>query len=208
MQSTKPLIFDIGANIGGFSSLYCEDYSVVAVEANPDLVDVLYKDGRFQVESCAISCKSGTIDFHLCSQSQMSSCNKKWLTEMRYASAGISKTISVPCITLDDLIVKYGVPYHIKIDVEGYELEVVSGLSNKIMSIQFEYICEQFSSITHQTIRRLADLGYSKFSMLNCGGDFTPEAYKEHEETNTYLTADDILKIDGKELSSGMILAF
>jgi FkbM family methyltransferase len=208
MEPTKQLIFDIGANVGGFSSLYCQQYSVLAVEANPDLAETLNRDGRFFVECCAVGSTHGDVEFHICPDAQMSSCNRKWLTEMRYSSVGVSKTITVPCVTLDDLIIKYGIPHHIKVDTEGYEFEVLSGLSHKVDSIQFEYIGEEFTSLTHPVIRCLADLGYSKFVIRNLCGDFTPECFLEYEDDTKHLTKDQILQMDGSRLCGGMILAF
>ena len=41
--------------------------------------------------------------------------------------------------TLDQLIRSYGVPSFIKIDVEGYELEVLKGLTSSVNMISFEY---------------------------------------------------------------------
>lgn len=208
MQPAKQLIFDIGANVGVFSSLYCKEYSVLAVEANPDLAETLHKNGNFFVECYAVGSTSGDVEFYVCSEDQMSSCNRKWLTEMRYSSVGISKTIRVPCITLDDLISKYGIPYHIKVDTEGYEFEVLSGLTHKVRSIQFEYISEEFVRLTQPAIRCLVDLGYRKFVIKDLCGDFTPESFLEYENDNKYLTEDKILQMDGSGLHNGIILAF
>ena len=41
------------------------------------------------------------------------------------------------------MIVRYGLPKFIKIDVEGYELEVLKGLTYAVDLISFEYIPEQ-----------------------------------------------------------------
>ena len=50
--------------------------------------------------------------------------------------------------TLDILIEKFGVPKFIKIDVEGYELEVLKGLSHSIHLISFEYtVPEQIDKV-------------------------------------------------------------
>ena len=50
--------------------------------------------------------------------------------------------------TLDALIENYGMPDFIKIDVEGYELEVLKGLTQPIRMISFEYtIPEQYNSV-------------------------------------------------------------
>jgi len=43
-----------------------------------------------------------------------------------------TRTIRVPVTTLDSLIARHGMPAFIKIDVEGFELEVLAGLSHLI----------------------------------------------------------------------------
>jgi hypothetical protein len=48
-------------------------------------------------------------------------------------------SIEVPITTLDQLIATYGVPRYIKIDVEGYELQVIRGLHSKIALLSLEY---------------------------------------------------------------------
>jgi len=49
------------------------------------------------------------------------------------------KTVQVPLSTLDQLIQEYGLPQFCKIDVEGYETEVLKGLSQPIPYLSFEY---------------------------------------------------------------------
>ena len=42
------------------------------------------------------------------------------------------------------MIKKYGIPNFCKIDVEGYELEVLKGLSKPIKTLSFEYTIPEF----------------------------------------------------------------
>ena len=41
--------------------------------------------------------------------------------------------------TINDLISKYGVPNFIKLDVEGYEVKALQGLSHRVPALSFEY---------------------------------------------------------------------
>jgi FkbM family methyltransferase len=47
---------------------------------------------------------------------------------------------AVPVVTLDGLIAAHGVPRLVKIDVEGYEAEVLRGLSRPLTWTAFEYL--------------------------------------------------------------------
>jgi hypothetical protein len=57
--------------------------------------------------------------------------------------------------TLDALIRKYGVPHFIKIDVEGYELEVLKGLSSPVNYISFEYMVPECSQNAIDCIKQI-----------------------------------------------------
>ena len=52
---------------------------------------------------------------------------------------GYNGAISVPVRTLDDIIDEFGEPAFVKIDVEGYDQEVLRGLSRAVPSLSFEY---------------------------------------------------------------------
>jgi hypothetical protein len=50
------------------------------------------------------------------------------------------RTVDIRVSTFDDLIGKYGEPAFCKIDVEGYEAEVVRGLSKPLRTLSFGYL--------------------------------------------------------------------
>jgi hypothetical protein len=49
------------------------------------------------------------------------------------------RTFDVETVVLDSMIATYGKPGYIKIDVEGFEYEVLKGLSQQVPLISFEY---------------------------------------------------------------------
>ena len=71
----------------------------------------------------------------------------------------------VEVTTLDALIAAYGVPRFIKIDVEGFEAEVVAGLGQPIPWVAFEYLPAQ-PEIARACIDRLASLGPYDFNLV------------------------------------------
>jgi hypothetical protein len=92
--------------------------------------------------------------------------------------------------SLDSLILKYGEPDFIKIDVEGYELEVLKGLTKKSKEICFEWAEEQYDNI-NKIIRHLQSLGYSEFGYI-MGDDYMkkPEIYCKWEESDFHSDVD------------------
>ncbi|MFK7772103.1 MAG: FkbM family methyltransferase [Saprospiraceae bacterium] len=60
--------------------------------------------------------------------------------------------------TLDQIIEQEGVPAFIKIDVEGYELEVIQGLNARIPLLSFEANFPEFKEETFLILERLVEI--------------------------------------------------
>ena len=70
---------------------------------------------------------------------------------------------TVTITTLDTLIDRFGIPDFCKIDVEGYELEVLRGLSQPIPALSFEYLAAS-KSLAVECVERLTELGAYRFN--------------------------------------------
>jgi FkbM family methyltransferase len=133
------LCFDVGANIGKKTELFLKlGASVVAFEPQPDCMrELKARCGNFQdqLQTCqsAVGDQSGEVVLHLLEES---SGQASLLSDWEGTPKG---TIRVPITTLDQAIVKYGKPDYLKIDVEGYELNVLKGLTSGISLFSFEY---------------------------------------------------------------------
>ena len=69
----------------------------------------------------------------------------------------------VTVTTLDALILRHGLPRFIKIDVEGFEREVLGGLSCQVPFLSFEFTPEFGESAFH-CVDRAVDLGMPLFN--------------------------------------------
>jgi hypothetical protein len=69
----------------------------------------------------------------------------------------------VEVVTLDGLIAQFGVPRYVKIDVEGFELDVLAGLTQPVAMVSVEFLPE-FVPMTRAVIERLAELGDYRFN--------------------------------------------
>jgi hypothetical protein len=69
----------------------------------------------------------------------------------------------VAVTTLDCLVRRYGEPSFCKIDVEGYEREVLEGLTRPIRALSLEFAGE-YLDVTEQSIARLLTLGQYEFN--------------------------------------------
>ncbi len=147
--SPGDLAFDIGANVGDcLSSLRRLGAVVVAVEPQPavyQLLKILHgRDREILFENLAVGAESGQCTMHLNLLNPTTSTISARFVDSARRATGWEKekwesTLSVVMITLDDLIAHYGVPAFCKIDVEGYEVEVLRGLNYAVPAISFEF---------------------------------------------------------------------
>ena len=109
--------------------------AVVAFEPQPICAREVVARGneRLTVIQKAVGETEGTAQFHLKSLTTHASFLPDW-GDMD--DAGVM-TVSVT--TLDRAIEQFGLPVFCKIDVEGFEAEVLRGLSHRIPTMSFEY---------------------------------------------------------------------
>jgi hypothetical protein len=81
----------------------------------------------------ATASRSGARKFYVRTYPTTSGLIEDW------TDVGIESEIVVPTVTLDQMIADHGKPRYIKIDVEGYEYEVLKGLTEPVPYISFEY---------------------------------------------------------------------
>ena len=82
----------------------------------------------------------------------------------RFGDENWEKQQPVEMQTLDSLIAQFGRPAFAKIDVEGFEDQVLSGLSTPIPAMSFEFTPEYIDS-TYRSIDRLTSLGVARFQL-------------------------------------------
>lgn len=169
------LCYDIGANYGIKTRTYLLLKSkVISVEPQKNCViylkQHLYKNKNVKIIRKAIGSKTGRVDLFIFDYgSQFSSLSKKFISRCRNVDnqTGFQyrKKETVSLDTLDNLIDKFGVPKLCKIDVEGYELEVLKGLTKKIPYIIFEFHTDHYAE-TKKCIERILSLGPALFNYV------------------------------------------
>lgn len=104
----------------------------------------------------------------IASSSTMSSLSGDWIRSVeasrRMGGTTWERTVRVPVRTFDALIAEFGVPAFAKVDVEGYENEVLKGLSRAIPSLSLEFTPEYFRC-TEECVRHLVRLGTPQFQI-------------------------------------------
>lgn len=169
------LVFDIGANIGDKSiafSRLCR--KVIAVEPQEICVKHFVKRlkknkiSEITVVNKGVSNIQGTLTLSICdSANTISTFSDKW-KQGRFNNYSWGRTKLVQVTTLDDLIDQYGVPAFCKIDVEGFELKVLEGLSKPIKFISFEFT-KEFLEEALLCMGKIASLGNATFNCARHG---------------------------------------
>src|SRR6202035_1351241 len=97
-----------------------------------------------QVLQAAVGESHGLAELNVSDRKdKMSSLSPDWCDAVSTANrdyAGLwNRKLTVPMITLDSLVQRYALPYYIKIDVEGYEEQVLKALSQCPPLLSFEF---------------------------------------------------------------------
>jgi FkbM family methyltransferase len=141
----EDIVFDVGANLGNRTEIFLRlGAKVIAVEPNPKLVRKLVNkySNRIIVENCGLGSHHGIEILNVGSTHTISSFSKEHISKMqlgRFNEFNWSRKILCPIRTLDYLILNYGSPAFVKVDVEGFEAEVLKGLSQKVKCLSIEY---------------------------------------------------------------------
>ena len=72
---------------------------------------------------------------------------------------------TVEMTTLDALIDRFGLPAFVKIDVEGFEEQVLSGLSSPVPALAFEFL-PALREVADSCISKLETLGRYRFNLM------------------------------------------
>jgi FkbM family methyltransferase len=172
----RNLIFDLGMHRGEDTDFYLrKGFSVVGVEANPLLVKECEErfhsyiaDRKLTIVGKAISGEDGTAVFYLNEQiSEWGTIKKTW-AERNVQLGTISRSITVETTTLQSLLKEFGVPYYMKIDIEGMDyacLEALSEFTNRPRYISIESSKESFDDLFSE-ISKLWELGYRRFKAV------------------------------------------
>lgn len=131
-----PVIFDFGMNNGDDTEFYLKKgFRVVAVDANPELCTLARERfaspiaaGRLAVIHAAVAAKPGTVELFLNDDvTGWSTANPAWQAS-RTALQTTARSVKVPAITLAEIVGEHGLPYYLKLDIQGAEVACLEGL--------------------------------------------------------------------------------
>ncbi len=159
------LVFDVGANKGNRTVIFLDlGAKVVAVEPQKECYEHLIKrfGNKIELVTLGLGEKESTATMYVSGSTLISSFSKDHVDQMqedRFKGAAWGKTIEVKMTTMDKLIEKYGVPAFCKVDVEGYEYDVLKGLSQPVGAMSLEYIVPENTQVLVDCLTHLNKLG-------------------------------------------------
>ena len=169
------LVFDVGAHIGHRTASFLRlGARVVAVEPQPaaaGFLRALYGwRPRAKIVRAACGRSEGTIKLQVNSANPIVSTASSAFIDAATGSVGWEgqkwdRTIESPLTSLDALMRDYGSPSFIKIDVEGFETDVLAGLAKAPPSLSFEFTTIQ-RDVAAQGVGLCAALGFKSFQAV------------------------------------------
>ncbi len=168
------LAFDIGSHVGDrICSFRRLGARVVALEPQPTCARVIRAihggDTDVTLVQSACGAEEGILKLHVNSTNPTVTTASPDFVRAADGAGGWEgqvwdRTLDVPVTTLDALILQHGRPDFVKIDVEGFEDAVLSGLSKPVPALSFEFTTIQ-KDVADRCMARLAAQGYRKFNV-------------------------------------------
>lgn len=168
------LCFDIGSHVGNRLPVWrALGGHIVAVEPQPLLMRTLKrrygKDPAITLVEEAVGAVPGEASLHISTRTPtVSTLSQEWMRQVQqdasFQHVQWDQEVRVPVTTLDALIADWGEPSFCKIDVEGFELAVLQGLSRPLATLSFEYIPAVMGT-TLDCISRLETLGSYEYNL-------------------------------------------
>lgn len=177
------LVYDVGMHKGEDTDYYLKKgFRVISFEADPDLIQFCKQRFKKEIETQQLIIEEGAI---IDSDSVQSTNGKVsffknedisvWGTVLgnwaeRNASLGATSTkIEVSVVDFKECLQKYGIPYYLKIDIEGMDTVCLKALR----SFQFKpsYISIESEKVSFSKLQDemdlLVQLGFDQFQAIN-----------------------------------------
>ena len=158
------LIFDVGMHQGKDTDFYLrKGFRVIAIEASPSHVRVAQEhfrkqiaDGKLTIVPAAVAPTAGRIQFYLnLDKDDWGTISPDFAARNEHLGTR-SQMVEVDAVTMQSILERHGVPYYLKIDIEGADTLCLEALHQfpqrpRFVSIEIDLasFSDGFDSLVH-----------------------------------------------------------
>lgn len=165
------LCFDVGANYGNRTEAFLRlGARVIAIEPQDDVMHYLVlkyrREPRVTLIHAGLDESEGEREMYVCETTRGASSMSRELVDvqqLKHPNLQYSRIVKASVTTMDRLIAQYSLPNFCKIDVEGFEYNVLKGLSQALPLLSFEYTPERIQPAL-DCIDYLAQVGQYQYN--------------------------------------------
>lgn len=167
------LVYDIGMHRGEDAAFYlAKGFEVVGIEANADLCRLVEQHlasfgPRLRIVNAAINDQPGSVSFFVNDRISVWGTTQRQMAERNARLGAASREIKVPAVTLQDVIRTHGMPYYMKIDIEGSDticLDALRDFDERPSFVSVE--CATTFEGVFEELSKLHELGYRRFNLV------------------------------------------
>jgi FkbM family methyltransferase len=176
-QRHDDLIYDVGMHRGEDSSFYlAKGYRVVAVDADAAHVESAHErfaqeiaEGRLVVEHRAVTDCEGPVQFYRDLDHDDWGTILPTVAERNERRGSRSEKIEVPGTRLSSIMLRHGVPYYLKVDIEGADTTAISSLLDLDMRPRYLSVEVDLTATSRagDQVELLLRLGYRRLQLVN-----------------------------------------
>jgi FkbM family methyltransferase len=198
------LIYDVGMHKGEDADFYLEKgYNVIGFEADPELARFCRKRFKFQIADGRVRIVDGAISesserrvkfYHNNERSFWGTVCDDW-AQRNERSGTDNKVLEVEVVNFSNVLREYGMPFYMKIDIEGGDMICVNALRN--FTKRPDYISIESSKVSLDSVRHeldiLESLGYDSFQVVQQEQYHPASGPFGHLLTSPWLTKNETL---------------
>lgn len=171
------LIIDVGVHTGEDTEFYLKKgFRVVGIEANPEIYQLTKNklqsyiaNGQLQLLNIAIAPQDGEITFYSNLEKSIWGTISPDFVHRGEILGTKSVAIKVKGTRFENILQEFGIPYYLKIDIEGADILCIKALrkfDNRPKFISIESAKLSWNDLLEE-FKIFEELGYQKFKVIN-----------------------------------------